>query len=175
MISAVFVSYVMTEDGFVPIPASRSDIFKDRTLTAMQKRKLTAFLQSAVELLERQDQTQVTQLCEKNSIETECSLQVQDFDAWLTEQGFDDFLLQMVKTGVCFVEEFPGDLAKFEALGYYLQSAGRLRVNSGPFIVPCYSCSDIPQVTYRDSAHFSTRLPFRPSVVCVPYTVVFTS
>ena len=100
---------------------------------------------------------------------------MQDFEAWLGEQGFDDLLLQMVKTGVCFVEEFPGDLAKFEALGHYLQSAGRLKANSGPFIVPCYSCSDIPQVTYRDIAQFSKQLPFRPSVVCVPSTVVFTS
>ena len=64
----VFLSYVMTEEGFVPIPASRSDIFKDRALTAMQKRKLTAFLQNAVDLLERQDHTQVSCVRRTNSI-----------------------------------------------------------------------------------------------------------
>ena len=71
-----------------------------------------------------------------------------DFDEWLLTHDLDAKMQEVVKAGLCFTEQNNSSCSreKWEAIGLYLHSAGRLNANSGPFVIPFYSCSDVPQV-----------------------------
>lgn len=71
-----------------------------------------------------------------------------DFDAWLLSHNLDAKTIQMIKAGLCFADADGNkdSQSKWKALGLYLHSVGRLRADSGAFIVPLYSASDVPQV-----------------------------
>lgn len=53
IISFLVFSYTWQREGFTKVPASRSDVFKDRTLDASEKRSLTLFLKSVVSEIEK--------------------------------------------------------------------------------------------------------------------------
>lgn len=46
-------SYVWDKEGLAKVPASRSDVFKDRILSASEKRTLTLFLKTVVSEMEK--------------------------------------------------------------------------------------------------------------------------
>eukprot|EP00210_Caulerpa_lentillifera_P005444 g5206.t1 len=123
--------FVLYDGVMIKVPSSRSDVFKDRTLEAGEKRSLTLWLKSAIEVFETGSHTNL------------------DFDSWLDSHHLNDRVKEMIQSAVCFYTGHQNSQQKFESLALALQSADRFKPRTGPFITPYYTSSDIPQAFCR--------------------------
>ncbi|GMH40975.1 hypothetical protein BSKO_08885 [Bryopsis sp. KO-2023] len=138
-------SYVWSDGMLVKVPASRSDVFKDRTLDASEKRILTLFLKKVVGELEKQ------MLGAKEGV----SFEGGNFREWLKAEGLSEKLADMIYYSIALKEVGQSNLTVqegFEGLSLYLRSIGRYKPDSSPFMLPQYGCSDVPQAFCRTCA-----------------------
>eukprot|EP00803_Ostreobium_quekettii_P009742 evm.model.scf_124.4 EVM.evm.TU.scf_124.4 scf_124:77679-82034(+) len=126
-------SYIWQHGQLRKVPASRSDVFRDRSLKSSEKRMLTQFLKMVVSKLGD----------EQEEIASD-----RPFVGWLEEQGLSKPLAELVLYAVAMGEQ-TGTMTTTQgvaALGLYLASMGRYRDGSGAFMIPYYGSGDLPQV-----------------------------
>ncbi|KAL4446312.1 hypothetical protein ABPG77_003119 [Micractinium sp. CCAP 211/92] len=141
------------------VPSSRSEVFKDRHLSPVQKRCLMRFLKAAAEALEGEGPLKD-------------AFGAQPIRELLAGQGLDVQLQQALLHGVLLLDSCPpcggsaggggsgahndaGAMAASDALErlrMFVQSAGRYGSGTGPFLTPLYGCGELPQAFSRTAA-----------------------
>lgn len=71
------------------------------------------------------------------------------FKEWLQSEGLSERTLDIIYHSIAMrdIGEDVDAEEGFEHLNLYLKSIGRYKSDSGPFMVPNFGCSDIPQVS----------------------------
>ena len=128
---------------YQPVPTTRSEIFRDRTLTPLQKRTFMRFLKGCAEAMEGKGP-----LADK--------LGDGSFQQLMKEEELDEQLQRCLSHGVLLCHAaLGGDLTGPQALPLfrmYLESVGRYGIDTGPFLSPMYGCGELPQAFCRSAA-----------------------
>ncbi|BDA41276.1 Rab proteins geranylgeranyltransferase component A 2 [Coccomyxa sp. Obi] len=140
-------SYVWRGGRYVRVPASRADIFKDRSLSPVEKRSLMRFLQKA----------QQSFLGHQSGLEGEKA-----FVEVLREKGLAQPLRDVIMYALACIprsQEEPGLAGRpvsaaegMAALARYMESVGRYGADTAAFLVPLYSGGELPQAFCRVAA-----------------------
>lgn len=127
-----------------PVPSSRADIFRDAFLKPEQKRKLMRFLTACGEAIDGNGPLK------DYKDRKEC------FYRLMEVYGLDSQLQQCMAHGVLLQSQFESGrlpcAEAFRLLRMYFHSVGRFGIDTGPFIVPMYGCSDLSQAFARAAA-----------------------
>ncbi|GAB4822847.1 hypothetical protein N2152v2_009893 [Parachlorella kessleri] len=165
-------SYLLEGQVLRPVPATRSEVFKDRSLSLAQKRALMKFLKACSEALAEQGPLQGC-------------FDERPFALLMREQGLDMQLQALLLHAVLMQDqaqrdvappasgleapqetvppdgdsgEQPPSAAVFSAaaalklMGIHLGSVGRYGQDAGPFLTPMYGCGELPQAFCRVAA-----------------------
>ncbi|CAL8462001.1 g1532 [Coccomyxa elongata] len=140
-------SYVWREGRYVRVPASRADIFKDRSLSPVDKRALMRFLQKA----------QQSFLGQPTGLERDKA-----FVEVLREEGLAQPLRDVIMYALACIpssQEEPGLTGRpvsaaggMAALARYMESVGRYGADTAAFLVPLYGGGELPQAFCRVAA-----------------------
>jgi len=147
------------------IPASRADIFKDRTLSPGDKRKLMRFLK---DVLEPEDNPASPSEDSTAGLGSAISSKFDDrpLVSVLEEQGLPPNLREVILYGLVLASTDqhaaakegplqPGIVSAREgkaAMAKYIASVGRYGPGTGAFLVPLYGMGEIPQAFCRVAA-----------------------
>ena len=152
-----------------PIPNSRAALFRDSTLTLLEKRKVANFL---TDVMRRDAQTSGTNIPnperdtflpsgagEGASAEAELD-NAQPLEAFLASEKFriagslaQEFLVYGI--AMAMAPESVGAKDGVARICQYAKSTGRFRGTTTPFIYPIYGAAEIPQAFSREAAVFS--------------------
>lgn len=128
---------------YQPVPSTRAEVFRDRTLTPLQKRTFMRFLKGCAEAMEGRGPL-IDRLGDGS------------FQQLMEEEELDEHLQRSLAHGVLLCHAaLGGDLTGIEALKLfklYLESVGRYGVDTGPFLTPMYGCGELPQAFCRSAA-----------------------
>ncbi len=135
-----------------PVPSTRAEIFRDKTLSPLQKRTLMRFIKGLAEAMEgkgpfadvfSQDGGQETML----------------FSEFMAKEGLDDVHLQRcLAHGVLLQHSNLNNnetltcYKAMELFKLYIESVGRYGIDAGPFLTPLYGCGELPQAFCRSAA-----------------------
>lgn len=125
------------------VPCTRENVFSDRSLSLVQKRKLMKFIDNCQRL---------QAMLEENQEQVVDSLMNLSFDNFLLNQevGKDETLRQFLHCVAVSDVSSPRDFLKMMSL--FLQSAGKY--GNTPFLWTLYGCGELPQAFSRLSAVF---------------------
>lgn len=140
-----------------PVPSTRAEIFRDKTLSPLQKRTLMRFIKGLAEAMEGKGP--FTDVLRNNS-------ENQLFNEFMEKEGLDIHLQRCLAHGVLLQHKGLDDsttnsylesLTCSKALDLfkpYLESVGRYGIDAGPFLTPLYGCGELPQAFCRSAAVF---------------------
>lgn len=151
-----------------PIPNSRAALFRDNTLTLLEKRKVANFL---MDVMRRDAQSSGTNIPnpERDTFlpsgsgaeAAEAELDnAQPLEAFLASEKFkiasplaQEFLVYGI--AMAMAPESVGAKDGVARICQYAKSTGRFRGTTTPFIYPIYGAAEIPQAFSREAAVFS--------------------
>jgi Rab proteins geranylgeranyltransferase component A len=126
-----------------PVPSTRAEIFRDKTLSPLQKRTLMRFIKGLAEAMEGKGPF-VEIFKEENML----------FKVFMEKEGLDVHLQRCVAHGV-LLQHNNEDMTCMKALELfklYVESVGRYGIDTGPFLTPLYGCGELPQAFCRSAA-----------------------
>mmetsp|Transcript_26686 Transcript_26686/g.87507 ORF Transcript_26686/g.87507 Transcript_26686/m.87507 type:complete len:590 (+) Transcript_26686:68-1837(+) len=152
-------TYVWQDGVLQPVPASRTEVFRDRTLPAGDKRALMKFLKTSMEAC---DGALVARGEGAASAEWEghapAAPMVVDpsepFARFLERQGLSERLRSVVMYAIAMLDDADGVGAEagMAAVHQYLTSIGRFGAGQGAFLAPLYGVGELPQAFCRLAA-----------------------
>ncbi|EIE25039.1 FAD/NAD(P)-binding domain-containing protein [Coccomyxa subellipsoidea C-169] len=161
-------SYVWREGRYVRVPASRADIFKDRSLSPLDKRALMRFLQNAQQSFLAQGSSLDGPDAERPFVET------------LRAEGLGQSLRDVIMYALACIpssQEGPeltgcpvSTADGMAALARYMESVGRYGADTAAFLVPLYGGGELPQAFCRVAAVAGALYVLRQPVADVTIT-----
>eukprot|EP00898_Chlorokybus_atmophyticus_P002211 jgi/Chlat1/2991/Chrsp2S04714 len=153
---AVEGTHLWTANGLQPVPASRADVFKDRSLSAVEKRHLMRFLKTSAQHAETVAASDASTRADTGASASTSEPALQgSFSAYLTRHNLPASVQAFVLHAICMLEQQGGgDISAEDGLrklGVYLQSIGRFGAE-GAWLVPFYGLSEMPQAFCRVAA-----------------------
>lgn len=159
-------SFMWSTNGLSPVPSSRADVFKDRTLSNAEKRHLMRFFNLVVDhTSSNSDTSQIS--------EEELQSPFVDF---LQERQVPSSVQAMILYAIALID-CKQDLTKnsgssmistregVESLALYLTSVGRFPNSTGAFLYPLYGQGELPQAFSRcaavKGALYALKMPVR--------------
>jgi len=133
-----------------PVPSTRAEIFRDKTLSPLQKRTLMRFIKGFAEAMEGKGPF----------MDAFRNTENQMFNEFMEKEGLDIHLQRCLAHGVLLQHKglnsfTSNNLTCSEALDcfkLYVESVGRYGIDAGPFLTPLYGCGELPQAFCRCAA-----------------------
>lgn len=158
--------------GVQRVPASRSDVFQNRFVSAIEKRRLMRFIHWCI------DEQRASS--NSNSLTTEASSSLQldnnlTFSEAMTKMEISDKLRDFIQTSILFSSSTkPLSVAEGQArICRFHDSLARFGTRT-PFLVPNHGIAELPQALCRLSAVHGGTYVLRRSVACVVRDVAST-
>ena len=141
------------------VPSTRAEIFRDKTLTPLQKRSLMRFLKGCADAMDDRGPFVDKLSSGGAAATTTADAQSSSFKQLMNEEMLDDQLQRCLLHGVLLQHAALSTTATtlqgceaIKLLRLYVASVGRYGIDAGPFLTPLYGCGELPQAFCRAAA-----------------------